>query len=100
MQRKAALLFIGLVLSIMVQVMVLHPMYQLETNDIQAQHVVIHKADLPDDEKHWFPIISQTAVLTLLPVLLIISMMQARMMQTKQAVRHFLLAVFYQSNYR
>lgn len=100
MQRKAALLFIGLMLSIMLQVMVLHPMYHWEANDIQAQHIVIHKADLPDDEKHWFPITTQTAVLTFLPVLLVASMMQARMMQTKQAVRHFLLAVFYQSSYR
>ncbi|MFP7169998.1 hypothetical protein [Terribacillus sp. 7520-G] len=100
MQRKAALLFIGLVLSITLQVMVLHPMFHLGTNDIQPQHVVIHKADLPDDEKHWFPIITQTAVLTFLPLLLVPIMLQARMLQTKQAVRHFLLAVFYQSSYR
>ncbi|SDD04981.1 hypothetical protein SAMN05421663_10697 [Terribacillus halophilus] len=100
MQRKAALLFIGLVMSITLQVMVLHPIYHLGTDDIQPQHVVIHKADLPDDEKHWLPIIAQTAVLTFLPILLATSMIQARMLQTKQAVRHFLLAVFYQSSYR
>jgi hypothetical protein len=100
MQRKAALLFIGLLLSVMLQLMLVHPSHYWNTNDIEPQHVVSHKADLPDDDKHWFPILAQTAVLLLLPLLLAGNMMQARMMQTKQTLRHFLLAVFYQSSYR